>query len=261
MREALGRIMETFYLGTHKPNWLDQTNVPLFVSHRTLSIRKSFPLASCRYAVDSGGFSQLTMYNDYQESAKEYSNWIRFYRDEIGIMDFAAPQDWMCEPIMLAKTGLTIQEHQKRTINNYLELRQIAPDLPFIPVLQGWTLDDYCRCIDEYYKAGIELHSLPTVGLGSVCRRQGGEEVQEIIDSIAAFTIPIHAFGVKTLGLELSSESLRSSDSMAWSFKARHRRPLPGCMHQNCANCLTYALHWRAVLLHNIYLIENDLVA
>jgi len=51
--------------------------------------------------------------------------------------------DWMSEPIMLAKTGLTVAVHQARTVANYLALRDLAPDLPFIPVLQGWRLDDY----------------------------------------------------------------------------------------------------------------------
>ena len=47
----------------------------------------------------------------------------------------------MCEPFMLAKTGLTVAEHQARTVANYLELRSLAPELPFVPVLQGWSLD------------------------------------------------------------------------------------------------------------------------
>ena len=45
--------------------------------------------------------------------------------------------DWMCEPAMLARTGLTVAEHQAGTVANYLELRAAAPELPFIPVLQG----------------------------------------------------------------------------------------------------------------------------
>jgi hypothetical protein len=48
----------------------------------------------------------------------------------------------MCEPFMLAKTGLTVAEHQVRAVTNYLELRGLAPDLPFVPLLQGWSRDD-----------------------------------------------------------------------------------------------------------------------
>lgn len=46
---------------------------------------------------------------------------------------------------MLARTGLTVREHQERTIANFLELRRIAPGLPFIPVLQGWALAVPCQ--------------------------------------------------------------------------------------------------------------------
>jgi hypothetical protein len=36
---------------------------------------------------------------------------------------------------------------------------------------------------------------------------------------------------------------------MAWSYRARRSPALPGCTgHRNCANCLRYALAWRARL-------------
>lgn len=43
----------------------------------------------------------------------------------------------MCEPIMLHKTGLSIAEHQARTLSYYEELLQLAPKLPWVLVLQG----------------------------------------------------------------------------------------------------------------------------
>lgn len=33
----------TFYMGSHQPHWLATTEVPLFVSHRRLAARRSFP--------------------------------------------------------------------------------------------------------------------------------------------------------------------------------------------------------------------------
>ncbi len=44
------------------------------------------------------------------------------YDREIGQLQFAAPQDYMCEPEMLQRTGMKIVEHQTRTVANYLEL-------------------------------------------------------------------------------------------------------------------------------------------
>ena len=51
----------------------------------------------------------------------------------------------MCEPFILEKTELPVEEHQRRTVPNFLHLKELAPDLPFAPVLQGWTLEDHLR--------------------------------------------------------------------------------------------------------------------
>ena len=40
------------------------------------------------------------------------------------------PQDRMCEPEQLAITGLTVEEHQRRTVDNFVELRDLAPGPP-----------------------------------------------------------------------------------------------------------------------------------
>lgn len=77
------------------------------------------------------------------------------YRDGIGRLDWAAPQDWMCEPHMLQKTGMSIAEHQSRTTLSVLELRRMldGEGVPIVPVLQGWRLDDYLRHVEQYRTA------------------------------------------------------------------------------------------------------------
>jgi hypothetical protein len=163
-----------FYLGTHMPQWLKKLDVPLFVSHRRLAGRRTLPRARAGWALDSGGFTELSMYGRWHTEARDYVAAVRRYAEEIGNLEWAAPMDWMVEPAMLAKTGLSVRDHQRRTVENFLHLRELAPDLPFIPVLQGWTIEDYLRCVDRYAAAGIDLTSYPTVGLGSVCRRSRG---------------------------------------------------------------------------------------
>ena len=49
----------TFYMGSHQPHWLATTEVPLFVSHRRLAARRSFPRAATAWALDSGAYSEL----------------------------------------------------------------------------------------------------------------------------------------------------------------------------------------------------------
>jgi hypothetical protein len=157
-----------FLLGTHRPNWLEELTVPLFISHRRLKGYKTLPHACGEWALDSGGFTELSKYGEWRTTVPEYLEAVTRYQAEVGNLAWAAPQDWMCEPWIIAKTGLSVREHQERTVTNYLDLRDRGP---FIPVLQGWDEADYHRCVDLYTEAGVDLTTEPLVGLGTVCRR------------------------------------------------------------------------------------------
>lgn len=236
-----------FYLGTHRPNWLSSMEIPLFVARQSLAPRKTLPRARGPWALDSGAFSEITLRGGWTVSAREYAGEVRRFGDEIGGMQWAAIQDWMCEPFALKRTGLTVADHQARTVASYLDLREIAPDQPWVPVLQGWQPSDYSRHVDLYQRAGVDLRAVPIVGLGSVCRRSQTDDIVRLIYSLSDLGIRLHGFGVKTAGLRGIAHRLVSSDSMAWSFQARRaKRRLPDCTgHQNCANCPRYALLWR----------------
>src|ERR1700733_1859828 len=198
----------TFYTGAHQPHWLWRAGFPLFVSHRQLARQRQLRPASARWALDSGGFTELSMHGRWTTSAEAYAAAVAHYTAHVGRLDFAAPQDWMCEPFMIERTGLSVPEHQARTVASYLELRRIAPGLPFIPVLQGWQLADYLACADLYAAEGIDLAALPLVGLGSVCRRQSTGEIAAIAATFARRGVRLHGFGVKTGGLHLYGHRL-----------------------------------------------------
>ena len=180
----------------------------------------------------------------WELTTDEYVAEVRRYVDEIGKLDWAAPQDWMCEPDMLDKTGLTIKEHQYRTIESYLKLRDLT-ETPVIPVLQGWDLENYLDHIEQYSQAGIDLKTMDTVGLGSVCRRQNTKHAESIVAYLSQLGLSLHAFGFKLTGLKTTGHLLKSADSMAWSYDARYAQPIEGHSHQNCANCMEWALRWR----------------
>jgi hypothetical protein len=236
-----------FYLGTHEPAWLTRTTVPLFVSRRRLARRKSLPRAVGRWALDSGGFTELAMYGKWQTEPGRYADEAQAWRESIGGLDFAAVQDWMCEPFMLARTGKTVAEHQALTIASYLDLLALAPSVPWCPVLQGYKIDEYLHHVEQYQAAGINLAALPRVGVGSVCRRQASFEAVELFAALRPVGANLHGFGLKGGFIKRCfGHGLASCDSLAWSYRARRRgSPLDGCTHKSCANCLRFAMMWR----------------
>ena len=231
-----------FYLGAHQPAWLARTGVPLFVSRVRLAGRKTFPRASCRWALDSGGFSELSKHGKWTVSPEQYVSEVRTYSSEIGGMDWAAIQDHMCEPQILSMTGSTVLQHQERTVESYLRLSELAPEVPWMPVLQGWCSGDYYDHVEMYQRAGVDLAELPVVGVGSICRRQQTLRAEHLIWHLADEGIKLHGFGLKVTGLKNSHQNLVSADSMAWSFHARRER-------NGMQNNLGFALEWRSEML------------
>jgi len=239
-----------FYLGTHRPDWLwkHDHNINWFVSNRTLSKRKNLLPAINEWALDSGGFSEIRLLGRWETTPKEYVAAVKRYKNEIGKLKWAAIQDWMCEDIMLKITGKTIKDHQRLTTMSYLTLRDLAPEINWLPVLQGFELDDYLNHIDQYLKNDVDVTTLKAVGVGSICRRQATLAAQNILLSLSITGVKIHGFGLKITALKNQQvcRSIISADSLAWSFTARKLPPLYGheVKHKNCANCFDFALLW-----------------
>ncbi len=234
-----------FYLGTHKPHWLQHTAVPLFISAMRLREQKTWKRARGSWALDSGAFSEILAHGRHRTDSFTYIEEARRWRDQIGRMDWAAIQDWMCEPFMLAKTGFTVRQHQRLTLDNWHRLSGYAPDVPWMPVLQGYEPDEYLAHAEQYEESGVDLAALPRVGVGSVCRRQRTKEGLAVLEALAPLGLKLHGFGFKVTGLAMGGAVLlASADSMAWSRGIREQT-MPGCTHASCANCRRYALWWR----------------
>lgn len=237
-----------FLLGTHHPHWIwnGRARGPLFVSARRLTRRISdFPEGLTAFCIDSGGFTELRLYGDWQTSREEYIDLVRRCDLQVGTLEWASIQDWMVEPDALDATGMSLVDHQELTTLSFLELVECAPELRWLPVLQGQTLDDYLAHIELYRREGIHLQSVERVGLGSVCRRQATQEVAEIVAELSARGLRLHAFGLKMKGLDHCAPDLASSDSLAWSFGARRRAP-------GMQNNQDYAENWRDEVLSRI---------
>jgi hypothetical protein len=247
----------TFYLGVDA-RFLQHARVPLFISRRTLE-RYTHPCSYTTWALDSGAFTELSTYGRWVTTPGAYAAQARWWYDHVSGMRWAAIQDWMCEPLILAKTGLTVVEHQHRTVESYLCLRALQPSIPWVPVLQGYAPAEYVDHLRQYEESGVDLRALSLVGVGSVCRRQSTDvdEAVVILKELHGAGLRLHAFGFKATGLARCAHLLASADSMAWASrgwhvtKEMHRRAgVRRCAHaRNPAHCLDCALEWRQGVL------------
>jgi hypothetical protein len=232
------------YVGSHHASarwWA--LGIPLFVSVRTLKKRKRLPVAVAPWALDSGGFTELSTFHRWETTETEYVEQIERL-SSIGSLAWVAPQDWMCEPFMLASTGLTCREHQERTVASFMSLRERVGSL-VVPVLQGYEPREYDRCVQLYADAGVDLQAEPVVGLGSVCRRSRTLEAVRLVRYLSDYRLNLHGFGLKGGTYRALRYQLVSADSMAWSFDGRYtHKPSPDGK-ASCANCIHHAIAWR----------------
>lgn len=227
-----------FYLGLHKPFQARYIDEPVFISVRRLKDRVSRIEIDQEWMMDSGGFTELSLHGEYRMTAQEYADIIRKHKPPVAFC-----QDWMCEPEMLEKTGLTIEEHQRRTCESYIELKELLADeedVEIAPVLQGWTPEDYYRHIEMYWEEyGVDL-DLCFVGIGTLCCRKKVDDIWWIVAGIRT-RLPygvLHAFGLKTDALKNLDiyRWLDTADSMAWSYWARK--------HGKNQNSAVVAVEW-----------------
>lgn len=217
------------YPGIHQPN--DAQNFERACISMNRIRRRRKPVSCGDVIVDSAAFSELEKYGFYRHEVEEHARDLHRLHSA-GVIKIAAAvaQDYMCEPFILAKTGLTIADHQRLTIERYDRLiteldRLSGGKCPFhvMPVIQGFAPQDY---VDHIRMYGDRLTPEIWVGVGSVCKRQGN--ARAILRVLLAIKnerpdLRLHGFGVKITSLMHPGvrELLYSADSMAWSFAAR----------------------------------------
>lgn len=172
--------------------------------------------------MDSGAFSELFRYGHYRHSVAEYAEQVRRWAKN-GNLLAAVAQDYMCELFIIAKTGLSLSEHQRLTIERYDELVAHDTGVRIMPVLQGYSPEEYVDHIRQY---GDRLKFGMWVGVGSVCKRNGDvRAIESVLLAIhrARPDLLLHGFGLKTTALQsgLVRKLLHTADSMSWSFAAR----------------------------------------
>lgn len=180
-------------------------------------------------ALDSGGFV-AAMNGGFTFSQEEYLDLV-----EIIQPNWYAAMDFCCEP-EIAEDRQEVHRRILRTVDNLRSLLPMAQNRrlpPPVPVIQGWTPDEYEDCMErfsELYPDGWP----PLMGVGSVCRRPVGGEtglfnvLNRISDALGSAETKLHLFGVKGPALvklrQLYSDRVESTDSFAHAKQAQWDR-------------------------------------
>jgi hypothetical protein len=180
------------------------------------------PIGAGAWIMDSGAFTEIATHGRYRHSVEEYASEINRWSHDPTLVA-AVAQDWMCEPWIVAKTGLSVEEHQRLTVERYDALLPLVCGVYVMPVLQGYAVADYLRHLEMY---GDRLARGAYIGVGSVCKRNVNvAEIETILLAIKRERpdLRLHGFGLKSTALSsaLVRDLLHSADSMAWSFAAR----------------------------------------
>lgn len=187
-----------FFVGMHQPADAHRVGACCISINRIRNRKKPFAVGD--WIMDSGAFTEISTHGHYRHSVREYADAARRWIGN-GNLEAIVAQDLMCEPFILAKTGLTILEHQRITIERYDAL--LAEGLPVhvMPVLQGFAPADYAEHVRQY---GDRLTPGMWVGVGSVCKRQGDPMLTvAVLDAILSVRsdLRLHGFGVKISSL------------------------------------------------------------
>jgi len=214
-REKRERRWQPIY-GQQKLRWEKRS----MISINAIRERKG-PFKINDWIMDSGAFTEMSTYGRWRTGPEEYAEQINRWKHN-GNLLAAVSQALMCEPFILEKSGLTIQDHQTITIERYLRLIELT-NVSVMPVLQGYSPDSYAAHVRQY--GGLLKHG-QWVGVGSVCKRNGNpDQIEDVLLAIKAHRpdLRLHGFGLKMEALKSGTVRalLHSSDSMAWSFAGR----------------------------------------
>ena len=211
--------MTRFYIGLHHPS----TAWPFLNAMLSInSIRGRLrAMRVNNWILDSGAFTEISTHGCWRNDPEYYAEEINLW-SKVGNLMAAVSQDMMCEPFILAKTGMSVEAHQEITIKRYLRIRECT-DAYVMPVLQGYHPSDYARHVVAY---GEILSPEAWVGVGSVCKRNTSpSEIEDVLFAIKSLRpdLKLHGFGLKltALGNGTIRDLLETCDSMAWSFQER----------------------------------------
>ena len=214
-----------FFNGWHQPvNGVSDCGnfrFALIGVNRLIERKSDFPCQ--QIIIDSSAFTRISgLYKGFKGhlSTRKYARLLRYWKEVLGDRLIAAvAQDYMCESLVLANTGLTVADHQRITILRYDNLRKLlqGSGIQIIPVFQGYAPEEY---VSHIYQYGDRIQFGAWVGVGSVCKRNANPiAIYDVLTAIKTVRpdLRLHGFGLKKESLEyLEIQSLLySADSAA----------------------------------------------
>jgi len=190
--------------------------------------RTMIPNSTERLFLDSGGYSFFIKWGKYPFSVEEYVSFANQIQDEYPLTEVAI-MDYACEPDINRTNLKTNKERIDSTIQNALSCIDYEPNLPWVPIVQGYTLQEYRYCLDQYKEVGLYDDDFHLWAIGSLCARKKVGGIRKIVvDLSREINYPIHTFGMTITALKDPQIffNIHSSDSGAWSFNAKSHQKL-----------------------------------
>src|SRR5882757_10614651 len=102
-----------FFIGLHQPSDAQHFDAA-FVSVNRLRTRKG-PFKVGDWIMDSGAFTEISQHGHWRTPVEDYAAQIKRWSTN-GNLLAAVAQDYMCEPFIVAKTGMSVTQHQQLTV-------------------------------------------------------------------------------------------------------------------------------------------------
>lgn len=241
-----------------------ESNYPAMVSSsafwnaaaKEFKVPEATSLSEVDIALDSAGFTAMRLWKAkgrqpgmagvYPWTCAQYLELVSRVRPA-----WWSAADMCCEPEIASSAEeidwrvrgtATLLEHTLQTLARWHEQMMldgwgagaIANALPPpVPILQGWSADDYLRSLDltlQVWQRWTPWLAMPAlIGVGSVCRRDvehtthGLRAILRALHPHLPSSAKLHCFGIKgTMLAELSKLPwIASTDSMAYDYSSR----------------------------------------
>jgi len=172
--------------------------------------------------LDSGGYQAFTRFSGYPFTVEQYARYVDRIKPT-----FVATMDYPCEKELTLLDSR--KERIKETVNNAVELADLEEiigfDAQIVPVIQGYSGQEYIHCIDLYNEVGLPLDY---IAVGSLCKRKNMKEIRDVLLAIK-YVLPkskIHAFGLSLSAIKDFAvvQSINSFDTQAWLWEIKSNK-------------------------------------